>query len=366
MSADKGRVSLRGIRKNFGSFEALKGIDLEIAPHEFFALLGPSGSGKSTTLRVIAGLERPDGGAMTLDGVDVTYASPGERNVAMVFQNYALYPHMTLQQNIAFPLKMDGVPKDKIRMLVREAAARVKIEHLLERRPGQLSGGQQQRCALARAIVRKPRLFLLDEPLSNLDAQLRLETRIELKRLHTSLDVTTIYVTHDQEEAMTIADRMAIFRDGEIIQIGTPDEVFNRPDNMDVAGFVGSPPMNLLPAQVEGGAIIIAGHKMAAAEYGAALPREVVVGIRPSHIRLAQDGLPARLLLSENLGESMLLNVDAAGAIVKLRLGEVCHIATGAALRLAFDSAHIHLFDPQSHRRIERPAPTHASSMPIA
>jgi ABC-type sugar transport system ATPase subunit len=352
MSVSKGRVSLRRIRKRFGSFEALKGINLDIEPDEFFALLGPSGSGKSTTLRVIAGLETPDDGTLTVDGVDVTYASPGERNVAMVFQNYALYPHMTLEDNIGFPLKMDRLPKAQIRVLVREAAQRVKIDHLLGRRPGQLSGGQQQRCALARAIVRKPRLFLLDEPLSNLDAQLRLQTRIELKRLHASLEATTIYVTHDQEEAMTIADRMAIFRDGEIIQIGTPDEVFNRPDSMDVAGFIGSPPMNLLPARIEAGTVWVGQYRVADAEHYRACVGEIVLGIRPSHVRLVADGLPARLLLSENLGESMLLNLDVDGAIVKVRLPQVRHIAASETLRLAFDPAHIHVFDPDSRRRI--------------
>lgn len=359
MSGEKGRVSLKGIRKRFGSFEALKGIDLEIEPKEFFALLGPSGSGKSTTLRVIAGLETPDEGVMMVDGNDVTYASPGERNIAMVFQNYALYPHMTLAENIAFPLKMDKVPRAEIPGMVRDAAQRVKIDHLLQRRPGQLSGGQQQRCALARAIVRKPRLFLLDEPLSNLDAQLRLETRIELKRLHSGMDVTTIYVTHDQEEAMTIADRMAIFRDGAIIQIGTPDEVFNRPENMDVAGFIGSPPMNLLPAQLSDGAIIVAGHRVADADGFTHSEPDVVLGIRPSHLRLSSDGLPARLLLSENLGESMLLNVDVAGKIVKVRLPEVRHLSSGEPLHLTFEPAHIHLFDPQSRRRIDRHGAQH-------
>jgi ABC-type sugar transport system ATPase subunit len=353
MSGEKGRVLLNGVRKRFGSFEALKGIDLEIEPKEFFALLGPSGSGKSTTLRVIAGLETPDEGTMIVDGEDVTYASPGERNIAMVFQNYALYPHMTLEQNIGFPLKMDGVPKREIPRMVEEAARKVKIDHLLQRRPGQLSGGQQQRCALARAIVRQPRLFLLDEPLSNLDAQLRLETRIELKRLHSSMDVTTIYVTHDQEEAMTIADRMAIFRDGEIVQIGTPDEVFNRPDSMDVAGFIGSPPMNLLPARIEAGAVSVVGRRVAEAGAYRARSPEVVLGIRPSHIRLAGEGLPARLLLSENLGESMLLNVDVEGEIVKVRLPEVRHLQAGETVHLVFDPAHIHLFDPQTRRRIE-------------
>jgi ABC-type sugar transport system ATPase subunit len=352
MSAHEGRVSLRRIRKRFGSFEALKGIDLDIEPEEFFALLGPSGSGKSTTLRVIAVLETPDEGTLTVDGVDVTCVSPGKRNVAMVFQNYALYPHMTVEDNIGFPLKMDRLPKAQIRALVRDAAQRVKIDHLLARRPGQLSGGQQQRCALARAIVRKPRLFLLDEPLSNLDAQLRLQTRIELKRLHAGLEATTIYVTHDQEEAMTIADRMAIFRDGEIIQIGTPDEVFNRPDSMDVAGFIGSPPMNLLPARIEAGAVMVGEYRVADAERYRACAGEIVLGIRPSHVRLAADGLPARMVLSENLGESMLLNLDVDGAVVKVRLPQVRHMAAGEMLRLAFDPAYIHLFDPASRRRI--------------
>ncbi len=356
MSDGKGRVTLSGIRKTFGSFEALKGINLDIEPGEFFALLGPSGSGKSTTLRVIAGLEQPDQGTMTVDGVDVTYASPGDRNIAMVFQNYALYPHMTLAQNIGFPLKMDGVPKAEIEPRVREAAAKVKIAHLLDRRPGQLSGGQQQRCALARAIVRQPRLFLLDEPLSNLDAQLRLETRIELKRLHSSMDVTTIYVTHDQEEAMTIADRMAIFRDGNLIQIGTPEDVFNRPDNTDVAAFIGSPPMNLMPARLEKGGLFVAGRRIADAARYDRPDGEVILGIRPSHLHPANDGVPGRLLLSENLGENMLLNIDVEGEIVKLRLPDVRRLAAGETINLAFDPSFIHLFDPESRQRIDHAA----------
>ena len=222
----------------------------------------------------------------------MTFAPPGERNVAMVFQNYALYPHMTLEQNIGFPLRMDGVPRAEIAERVREAARRVRIDHLLARRPGQLSGGQQQRCALARAIVRQPRLFLLDEPLSNLDAQLRLETRIELKRLHSSLGVTTIYVTHDQEEAMTIADRMAVFREGEIMQIGTPEEVFGLPDTLDVAAFIGSPPMNLIPARIEDGAAVFPGWRLPLP--GAPVAGDVVVGLRPGRLRLADDGLPGQ------------------------------------------------------------------------
>ena len=346
-----GEVTLEGIVKDYGAFRALKAIDLRIAPGEFFALLGPSGSGKSTTLRVIAGLEVPDAGRMLVDGADMTFAPPGERNVAMVFQNYALYPHMTLEQNIGFPLRMDRVPKAEIAARVREAAGKVRIDHLLARRPGQLSGGQQQRVALARAIVRQPRLFLLDEPLSNLDAQLRLETRIELKRLHGSLDVTTIYVTHDQEEAMTIADRMAVFREGEIMQTGTPEAVFGQPDSIDVAAFIGSPPMNLIPARIEDGAAVFPGWRLPLA--GAPARGEVIVGVRPGRIRLADadtsEGLAGRLVLSENLGEAMLLNVEVEGALVKLRLPEVRRIAEGSPVRLVFDPT-------PSFSSIQRPA----------
>lgn len=352
MSDDKGRILLRGIHKAFGDFEALKDVDLDIAPGEFFALLGPSGSGKSTTLRVIAGLEAPDRGTITVDGIDITHAPPGDRDVAMVFQNYALYPHMTVEGNIGFPLKMDGVSKRDIPGLVRNAAKRLKIDHLLHRRPGQLSGGQQQRCALARAIVRKPRIFLLDEPLSNLDAQLRLETRVELKNLHRSLDVTTIYVTHDQEEAMTIADRMAIFMDGEIVQIGTPQEVFNRPDTVEVAAFIGSPPMNLLTATLDSRRVTVAGYSFELPKAPARTSGSVTIGVRPSHVHLAKTGLSARMFLSENLGETMLLNLHFGERVIKLRLPEVRHFADNEAVHLAFDLDHVHLFDSQTGRRI--------------
>jgi len=350
---DKGRVSLRGIRKTFGTFEALKGIDLDIEAVEFFALLGPSGSGKTTTLRVLAGLETPDEGTMKLDDVDVTYAQPGERDVAMVFQNYALYPHMTLEANIGFPLKMDGVSKELIPGLVREAAAKVKIDHLLHRRPGQLSGGQQQRCALARAIVRQPTLFLLDEPLSNLDAQLRMETRVELKKLQRSLDVTTVYVTHDQEEAMTLADRMAVFLDGKIAQIGTPEEVFNTPRNVDVAAFIGSPPMNLLEGQIDGKIISVRDYRFNLPKLSTNRSGKIIVGLRPSHITIEETGLAASLYLSENLGESMLLNFNVGENLIKARLPEVRKFADNEAVHLAFEPDNVHLFDPQSGMRID-------------
>ncbi len=346
----KGRVVLKGIRKRFGGFVALKGVDLDIEPVEFFALLGPSGSGKTTTLRMIAGLETPDEGVIEVDGEDMTHAPPAERDIAMVFQNYALYPHMTVRENIAFPLKMDKVPKSKIEPMVVTAAEKVHIEHLLHRRPGQLSGGQQQRCALARAIVRQPKLFLLDEPLSNLDAQLRLETRVELKKLQRSLDVTAIYVTHDQEEAMTLADRMAVFLDGEILQVGTPDEVFNQPRTIAVAAFIGSPPMNLLPARLEGNRVTVDGHVTELPFTPDHPGGEVTLGIRPSHVRLVPDGLRARLYLSENLGESVLLNLYLGEHLVKVRVAEFAGAGEDEHVSIAFDADAVHLFDADGLR----------------
>ncbi|MDH3377602.1 MAG: ABC transporter ATP-binding protein [Gammaproteobacteria bacterium] len=350
----KGRVNLKNICKRFGSFVALDHIDLEIEPVEFFALLGPSGSGKTTTLRMIAGLDSPDEGVIEVDGVDVTHAPPGERDIAMVFQNYALYPHMTVRDNIAFPLKMDRVAAADIKRLVLQAAETVDIDHLLDRRPGQLSGGQQQRCALARAIIRQPKLFLLDEPLSNLDAQLRLQTRVELKKLQRSLNVTAIYVTHDQEEAMTLADRMAVFLDGAIMQIGTPEEVFNRPRTIQVAAFIGSPPMNLLPANLQGTTLTIEGRDF---ELSAAPPTQaesVIMGTRPSHVRIDPNGIPAQLYLSENLGESYLLNLYLGEHLVKVRVAEMLGVTDGDTVPISFDVNAIHLFDANTGLRIER------------
>lgn len=347
-----GRVNLKGIYKHFGDFVALNYIDLDIQPVEFFALLGPSGSGKTTTLRMIAGLDSPDAGSIEVDGVDVTYAPPGERDIAMVFQNYALYPHMTVGENIGFPLKMDKIAAAEIESRVVEAAKKVHIDHLLDRRPGELSGGQQQRCALARAIVRQPKLFLLDEPLSNLDAQLRLKTRVELKKLQLDLDVTTIYVTHDQEEAMTLADRLAVFFDGEIKQIGTPAEVFNRPKTTQVAAFIGSPPMNLLPATLQRRQLTIEGKtiQLPADSSGNG---EVIVGVRPSHIRIDADGVPAQLYLSENLGESHLLNLYLGENLVKMRVTDMQGIKDGDTVGISFDTDALHLFDRETGLRIE-------------
>jgi len=345
-----GSVRMEGVVKRHGSFTALHGMDLSIRPGEFFALLGPSGSGKTTTLRILAGLEEVNEGRVWLDDADVTHQEPGERDVAMVFQSYALYPHMTVAENIAFPLKMIGTPRAEIDAAVKEAAAKVNIAHLLERKPGQLSGGQQQRCALARAIVRKPRLFLLDEPLSNLDAKLRIETRAELRRLQRALGVTAVYVTHDQEEAMTIADRVAVFMEGRLVQTGTPKDIFMKPATVAVAGFIGTPPMNLLDATVSGGQVHVNGTPVAPA---AVREGEVVLGVRPGDLRLAPAGLPARVDFVEDLGDSLVVHLDAGGQRAKLKTEpNGAAPAEGQPVHLAFAPESAHLFDRASGERL--------------
>jgi ABC-type sugar transport system ATPase subunit len=348
----RGEVRLSGVGKSFGETSVLREVDLEIRPGEFFSLLGPSGSGKTTTLRIIAGLETATEGHVFLDGTDATLLPPGDRDVAMVFQSYALYPHMTVAENIAFPLKMIRTPADRIGPMVQEAAARVRIDHLLGRRPGQLSGGQQQRCALARAIVRKPALFLLDEPLSNLDAKLRVETRVELKRLQRSLDVTAIYVTHDQEEAMSLSDRMAIFMDGRIVQTGTPEEVFSRPANVQVAGFLGNPPMNLLPATLNDGRATLGGVTFDVPHLSGLGRREVTLGIRASEVELAADGLPAVVALCEVLGEEMIVDLEIGGLSLRSKSPARQRIQEGTRVGARIDAARLHVFDVATGARL--------------
>jgi ABC-type sugar transport system ATPase subunit len=346
----QGQVRFEKVSKEHGTFRALKGIDLAIEPGEFFALLGPSGSGKSTTLRILAGLDVPTDGKVFIDGADVTHADARQRDVAMVFQSYALYPHMTVAQNIAFPLEMAKTPKAEIAAQVRDAAAKVRIDHLLDRKPGQLSGGQQQRCALARAIVRKARLFLLDEPLSNLDAKLRMETRVELKKLQRSLGVTAVYVTHDQEEAMTLADRLAVFMEGEIRQVGRPADVFARPNSLDVAAFIGNPPMNLVKARYADGAVDLGGVRLpVSASAGAA--REVMVGIRPGAVRIGGEGVPARVDLLEDLGDMAILDLDVGGTTVRARVSGATP-AEGERIHISAQPQDIHLFDPATGLRL--------------
>ena len=350
MSA-RGQVRFDRIVKMHGTFSALKGIEFEIEPGEFFALLGPSGSGKSTTLRILAGLDAPTSGRIFVDGQDVTGADARDRDVAMVFQSYALYPHMTVFQNIAFPLEMAKIPKAEIAPAVRDAARKVKIDHLLDRKPGQLSGGQQQRCALARAIVRKARLFLLDEPLSNLDAKLRLETRVDLKKLQRSLGVTAVYVTHDQEEAMTLADRMAVFMEGEIQQIGRPAEIFARPNSIDVAAFIGSPPMNLLPGRYAAGEVSLGSHRL---RTRLQIPgaHDVVFGIRPGAVRIGAEGIPAPVELIEDLGDTAVIDLDVAGHSVRARVSDGPVPREGETVAIMARPEDIHLFDAASRKRL--------------
>jgi multiple sugar transport system ATP-binding protein len=345
-------VELAGIVKRHGAVTALGGIDLEIRPGEFFSLLGPSGSGKTTTLRILAGLEQADAGTVRMNGADVTRLEPGERDVAMVFQSYALYPHMTVGQNIAFPLRMIGVSKEETAKSVREAAARVRIDHLLERKPGQLSGGQQQRCALARAIVRKPALFLLDEPLSNLDAKLRIETRVELKRLQRALNVTAVYVTHDQEEALSLSDRLAVFMDGRIVQVGTPEEVFSRPATVHVAGFLGNPPMNLLPARLQEGRAWIEGNWLDLPQLARFGAKEVVLGVRPSAVRVAGEGLPAAVTMSEALGEDFYADLAVGELLVRMKVPATERPAERAQVRIQLDPQALHVFDRATGARL--------------
>jgi len=348
----QGSVRLEGIVKRHGETTVLHGVDLAIAPGEFFVLLGPSGSGKTTTLRILAGLEEVSAGKVVIDGADVTAQEPGQRDVAMVFQSYALYPHMTVAQNIGFPLRMVGTDAQAIEQAVADAAAKVGIGHLLTRTPGQLSGGQQQRCALARAIVRKPRLFLLDEPLSNLDAKLRLQTRLELHTLQRALAATTVYVTHDQEEAMTLADRIAVFMDGRIVQVGTPRDVFARPQTVDVAAFIGTPPMNLLPGTWEGGTITIDGHIAIPAPSTTPSRREVTVGVRPGDMRIADTGLPARVERVEDLGDSAIVSFAAGEHLLKQKSDRLPVAQEGDRVHVSFAPDAAHVFDRQTGMRL--------------
>ncbi len=349
--SDKGNVRLQGVVKKHGETTVLHGVDLEIRAGEFFVLLGPSGSGKTTTLRILAGLASVSAGRVLMADADVTAAEPGARDLAMVFQSYALYPHMTVAENIGFPLRMVGTAKEAIARAVADAAARVSIGHLLQRRPGQLSGGQQQRVALARAIVRQPKLFLLDEPLSNLDAKLRLETRLELKQLQRALGVTTVYVTHDQEEAMTLADRVAVFMDGRIVQVATPRDIYSRPAQVSVAGFIGTPPMNLVPALWRGDTAVFEGvaHPVGAST---PTPREIILGVRPGELRAGGDGTEARVEYIEELGDHCIVDLLAGEQRLRLKADGAAAVREGASTHLSFTPGAAHLFDRASGQRL--------------
>lgn len=343
-------VELTDLGKRFGEYTALEGLNLEIADGEFLVLLGPSGCGKSTTMRLVAGLEEPSQGDIRIGGKLVNNIPARSRDLAMVFQNYALYPHMTVGENIGYPLKIAKIKMPERQKRVREAAAKVEMDHLLTRRPSELSGGQRQRVALARAIVRTPELFLMDEPLSNLDAKLRTVMRAELKHLQKELATTTIYVTHDQVEAMTLADRIVILSDARIQQVGKPAEIYARPANIFVAGFIGSPPMNLIEGQISGGTFTHAGGSLSLHD---AADGDCVLGIRPEDVKVAgADGLLDGLVYSsELLGDLTLLNVRVSGALIAVKVGPDDGRDMDSAISLTFDRSKIHLFDKATGAR---------------
>jgi multiple sugar transport system ATP-binding protein len=354
-------VELRAIRKNYGLVEVVKGIDLEIADKEFVVLVGPSGCGKSTTLRMIAGLESITGGTMLIGDSEVNALPPRQRDIAMVFQDYALYPHKTVFENMAFGLKVRGYPPSEISQRVNEAATTLGIEQLLARKPGQLSGGQRQRVAMGRAIVRRPQVFLFDEPLSNLDAKLRGQVRTEIKKLHKAIDATIIYVTHDQVEAMTLADRIVVMRGGSIEQSGTPDEIYNRPASMFVASFIGAPAMNFLSATVANGNARVAD--------GALLPlgglagrfadgTAIKVGVRPEHF-IAGGGdcsVVGEVQVVEPLGADTLVHFNVGGEAMTARVAPEIRPAPGSSFSVGCERARLHFFDPQTGSALQAAA----------
>ncbi len=348
-----GGLSLRGLSKSYGSLDIMRDLSLEIADGEFAVFLGPSGCGKSTLLRMVAGLEAPTSGEIHLGNRRIDAIAPGERGVAMVFQNYALYPHMTVKQNMAFGLRNVGTPRDEIASKIAIAAKMLEIAHLLDRKPGQLSGGQRQRVAIGRAIVKQPEVFLFDEPLSNLDAALRSRTRIELARLHQRVQSTMIFVTHDQVEAMTMATRIVVMNHGRIEQVGAPMEIYRKPSTRFVASFIGSPSMNFLPVvqagESDGRALVrLADGTVVATEIlSASVPRsgEMTLGVRAEHVTPG-SGTAARVDVVERLGERTLVYaiVDDGSTIVYDEPGDVAP-AIGEHVRLSLDPANVMLFD---------------------
>ena len=353
-------VDVRDVRKAFGATEVIHGIDIPIADGEFVVLVGPSGCGKSTLLRMIAGLEQITGGEIRIGERVVNLVPPKERDIAMVFQNYALYPHMTVADNMGFSLKLRGAPREEIDRRVGEAADILGLDALLARYPRQLSGGQRQRVAMGRAIVRKPQVFLFDEPLSNLDAKLRVAMRTEIKALHQRLTTTAIYVTHDQIEAMTMADRIVVMHDGLVEQIGSPLELYDHPANTFVAGFIGSPAMNFIEGRVSrenGAPAVVApgGIRLPVAESLAAPDGQAVIyGVRPEHIALANGhgGVPAEVNVVEPTGAYTLAFVRMAGAEVCVMFDERHALRPGDTVGLAPRADLVHVFDAESGRRI--------------
>ena len=352
-------VTLRNVKKSFGAVDVIKGVDLQVSDGEFCVFVGPSGCGKSTLLRMIAGLEEISSGALDIDGKDMTKVPPANRGVAMVFQSYALYPHMTVEENIAFGLKMAKVPKQDIEARVSYATKMLQLEALRQRKPGQLSGGQRQRVAIGRAIVREPKVFLFDEPLSNLDAALRVQMRTELSQLHQDLKSTMIYVTHDQIEAMTMADKIVVLSAGRIEQVGSPLELYHRPKNLFVAQFIGSPKMNIVAAQVSA---IIGDSAEIILDHGTTLHLPlrgaqvkagdtVSLGIRPEHLSVSTAGiLKATVKLAERLGSETLLHLTGPNNVaIVVRADGLAAQKPGDIVALSLPAACCHLFDEKGH-----------------
>ncbi|MDE2417409.1 MAG: ABC transporter ATP-binding protein [Burkholderiales bacterium] len=351
-------LEIAGIRKVFGkgaaAVEVLKKIDITVDPGEFLILVGPSGCGKSTLLNIIAGLEEPSEGALRIGGRDVIGVAPAQRDIAMVFQSYALYPTMTVADNIGFALEMRKVPLEIRTKRIHEVAAMLQIENLLDRRPSQLSGGQRQRVAMGRALARDPRLFLFDEPLSNLDAKLRVEMRAEIKRLHHVSGITSVYVTHDQIEAMTLGSRIAVMKDGILQQIGTPDEIYRTPVNTYVAGFIGSPMMNFIEGRAEGageqGKFVFAGGSL---DLPTPAGREVVLGQRPEHIHLADDAAwRGEVVLVEPTGADTYVVVKTSAGMITVRAPANTKLAIGANVGMTVSSRHNNWFDKATGLRV--------------
>jgi multiple sugar transport system ATP-binding protein len=347
-------VTIRKLEKSYGSLAVMHGVDVDIQDGEFVILVGPSGCGKSTLLRMIAGLETITGGEVAIDGLRVNELEPKDRDIAMVFQNYALYPQMTVAQNMGFALELAGKRKAEIQSEVARAAEILSLTPLLKRKPAQLSGGQRQRVAMGRAIVRDPKVFLFDEPLSNLDAKLRVQMRAEIKALHRRLRSTIVYVTHDQIEAMTMADKIVVMNAGRVEQVGRPLDLYDRPANLFVAQFIGSPAMNILPATVVAARRLrLADGSEIAAPQGAELTpgQEVCYGLRPEDVRLG-DGLEGRVVDVEPTGAETYLVIDVAGVEVTAAAKERPSVQPNDRVRVALESQQGHLFDAQSTRRL--------------
>jgi lactose/L-arabinose transport system ATP-binding protein len=347
-------LKLRGVRKSFGSVEVIKGVDLDIASKEFVVFVGPSGCGKSTLLRMIAGLEGISSGELYIGDQQMNDVDPSRRGIAMVFQTYALYPHMTVRENMGFALRFAGVPKPEIARQVDEAARILELGPLMNRRPKELSGGQRQRVAIGRAIVRHPEVFLFDEPLSNLDAELRVHMRIEIARLHKELKTTIIYVTHDQVEAMTLADKIVVLRDGVVEQVGTPLDLYDDPDNLFVAGFIGSPKMNFINGVMDNGAVRLPDYdnRLVPTNVKAANGTPVTVGIRPEHFKAGGSAsLPLTVDLVEHLGgETYAYARHGSGELLTIATNNARDVAGGDAYEAKFDPASMLIFSTDGVR----------------